>query len=271
MKHNKILPPAHLRDYVQYYWTLESDETENGIKTFRTIADGSPGLIFQHSENGGFSQFDKKLPSIFLYGQTTTCTEIRSPAAFKAIGVYFTPHVLKTLFGFRANELTDTCIDIEATAESRDFRLNEQLLNAPNTLEQVDIISAYLTAQVCKNEMQMDAPISYALMQIIQTKGLISLKDLQHELGMSERNFERRFQHNIGLSPKLYCRISRFQASLSQLRNKKYDKLSDIAFEQEYSDQSHFIRAFKEFAGLLPNQYQKTWHERVENFPELVS
>jgi len=49
-----------------------------------------------------------------------------------------------------------------------------------------------------------------------------------------------------------------------QLRNKDYGKLSDIAFENDYSDQSHLIRSFKEFAGISPNQYQKQYNELAE-------
>jgi AraC-like DNA-binding protein len=46
--------------------------------------------------------------------------------------------------------------------------------------------------------------------------------------------------------------------------------LSDIAFENGYADQSHFIRAFQEFAGFTPNQYQKQLLEVVANFPQLL-
>lgn len=61
----------------------------------------------------------------------------------------------------------------------------------------------------------------------------------------------------IGISPKLFARISRFQESLYQLRAGKYDKLSDVAYENEYFDQSYFIRVFKEFTGFSPLQFKK--------------
>jgi AraC-like DNA-binding protein len=54
------------------------------------------------------------------------------------------------------------------------------------------------------------------------------------------------------------------------LRNNHYHKLSDIAFENEYADQSHFIRAFKEFAGFSPYRYRQQSNEVVENFAELI-
>lgn len=271
MEYQKISPPEHLRAYVRYFWALESNGTAPAPKTFRTIADGSPGLIFQHSEQGSFYQYDKKLPSVFLYGQTTTCTEIQSPSVFRAIGVYFEPHVLKSVFGFCASELTDTCIDIGEIARRSGFALSGQLMEAATATEQATILSGYLSQQLCRNEDAMDASLAYAIAQISRSKGQVSLKELHRQSGMSERNFERRFQQSVGLSPKLYSRICRFQASLAQLRNNDFQKLSDIAFENEYTDQSHFIRAFKEFAGLSPNQFQKKSNELVENFAELIS
>jgi AraC-like DNA-binding protein len=85
---------------------------------------------------------------------------------------------------------------------------------------------------------------------------------------LSERTLERRFKQSIGISAKLFSRICRFQESLNQLRKNKYDKLSDIAYENGYADQSHFIRSFKEFTGVSPFDYRKQLKEVAENFPE---
>jgi AraC-like DNA-binding protein len=107
------------------------------------------------------------------------------------------------------------------------------------------------------------------LSRIAGSGGNLTVKELQSELNLSERSLERRFKQHIGISPKLFTRICRFQASLSQLRTNKYNKLSDVAFEQEYADQSHFIRSFKEFSGLSPYQYMNRSNEIVENFSAL--
>ena len=110
----------------------------------------------------------------------------------------------------------------------------------------------------------------YAVSAIARSKGNVALKGLQIELRLSERSFERKFKEYIGISPKLFSRICRFQASLKQLRNNDFSKLSDVAFENEYADQSHFIRAFKEFAGFSPFQYQKQSPEVIENLATLL-
>ncbi|NIG54158.1 helix-turn-helix domain-containing protein [Chitinophaga sp. Cy-1792] len=259
MEFQQIVPPAYLQNYVRYFWTLTS--TDNGLpKTFKTIADGCPGLMFQFAEKGSFSQFGKDLPTVFLYGQATTFTEIITPASFRSVGVYFQPHALKSIFGYNAQELTDGCTEITG-------QLPEMLLNAGSIREQIDIIAAWLYEEIQQRENKTDADLYNALHRIVANAGNISLKTILDELQLSERSLERKFLQHIGMTPKLFARICRFQASLSQLRNNQFSKLSDIAFEQEYADQSHFIRAFKEFAGASPNKYQRQSEEILENFP----
>jgi len=270
MKYQQIQPPDCLKEYVRYFWTLEYQSNTEGSRSFRTIADGCPGLIFQHSDKGTLFQQEKELPPVFLYGQSTGFSEIRLSGILSTIGIYFYPHALKGVFGLDADELTDSCLDLNVLTLKQNFPLSEQLLNAVSIKERVGILSAFLFAQIRKNTGLIEGPIQYALFRISETKGTVPLKDLLVTLQLSERSLERKFQRQVGISPKLFSRICRFQESLVQLKNNKYSKLSDIAFENGYADQSHFIRAFKEFAGSSPFQYQKHSIEVAENFAELL-
>ena len=96
----------------------------------------------------------------------------------------------------------------------------------------------------------------------------LSLQKIQQELNISERTLERFFKQHIGISPKLYARISRFQSALENIRDPQFYKLTDISYQADYFDQSHFIRDFKEFAGASPTQFKLKANEIVANFPE---
>ncbi|MBC7829532.1 MAG: AraC family transcriptional regulator [Chitinophagaceae bacterium] len=264
MKYEQIKPPDQLQGHIKYYWTMESS-VDSVTNTFRTIADGCPGLIFQQTENGDFYQNNKKLPGIFLYGQATRHAELYMAGRSTTVGIFFYPHALKSIFGLNADELTDSCIDMELITSSQNFQLSQQLMNTSSTNDRIKILSSYLFCQIRNDKRQPDGTIEFALSLILKSEGNIPLKELQENIQLSERSFERRFKQSIGISPKLFSRICRFQASLNQLRKNKYNKLSDIAFENEYADQSHFIRTFKEFAGFSPFQYQKQSKEIVEN------
>ncbi|MHA4810672.1 DUF6597 domain-containing transcriptional factor [Flavitalea flava] len=267
MKYEQFLPPTYLKSFVQYFWTLESQDNNPLPQAFGPLADGCPGIFFQERKNGIFyDEENKQLPQLFLYGQTIKRTRIYLIGKFKTVGVSFFPNVLKSVFGFDASELTDECLDLNLLSTF----LSEQLTETPLPIDQIDILSAFLYSKIKQTDVKRDEITHYAYHQIIESGGLLALRDLQKDLQLSERSFERRFNQYIGISPKLFSKVCRFQASLRQLKSNRYSKLSDIAYDNGYADQSHFIRAFKEFSGFSPYQFQKQYFELAENFPLLL-
>jgi len=270
MNYRQLSPPDYLKNHIRFFWTLESDDSAVFTRSFRTMAEGCPGLIFQSPDKGPMYQFDKKLPHIFIYGQSTRHADIQFGAVFSTIGVCFFPNAIKAIFGFDAYELTDDCTCLDLIARKDGFLLSEQLLETESLADRIEILCAYLFFKLQKNTRYEDETMQFAITRIVQSKGNISLKELQDYLQLSERSFERRFKQYVGISPKLYSRISRFQAVLNQIRLGQHDRLTDLAYENDYADQSHFIRSFKEFAGCSPLQYQKQSMQQVENFYEKV-
>jgi AraC-like DNA-binding protein len=137
--------------------------------------------------------------------------------------------------------------------------------------DQINEVCQYLIHQIKHNVRGSEEVTQYALSQISTSYGNVSLKELQQQLKISERSLERKFKQTVGIGPKLFTRISRFQASMMQLRLNKHQKLSDIAYENDYADQSHFIRVFKEFTGFSPLEFKRQSDEIVENFPQIRS
>jgi len=263
MKYQQVSPPPCLKNYIRYFWVLESDDADQSGKKLLPLADGCPGIIFQHASLGSFSDpRHEHLPEIFLYGQTVKPTEINFGGRFQTIGVCFYPYALKSVFGFDASELTDSCLDLTLLLNN----VKEPLLNASSPKNQLEIFSTHLNHHIQKSRYQVDHATEYALSQIVQAKGNLPLRDLQRKLKLSERGFQRRFNQHVGISPKLFSRVCRFQAALRQLKNNNYGNLSDVAFDNGYADQSHFIRSFKEFAGFSPYQFQKRDRKLAENF-----
>ena len=97
--------------------------------------------------------------------------------------------------------------------------------------------------------------IKYATTQIANDPSKESLVLVQKELHITERTFQRMFERNIGIAPSLYRRICQFNSAFTQLNNRRHNKLSDIAFQNGYADQSHYIRSFREFTNITPKEY----------------
>ena len=213
----------------------------------------------------------KELPGIILYGQTIEPVKMHATGALDTVGVCLHPHALQTVFGINAHELTGTCVDFGLLQHKKERHLSEKLFAATTVEEQINVLSAGLLQCMQRTGNRQDGVTQFVIDEIARHKGAVSFKALHKKIQLSERTFERRFKQSIGISAKLYARICQFQDALNQLRKNNYHKLSDVAYENNYADQSHFIRSFKEFAGVSPFDYRKQLNEVAENFPSVVT
>jgi AraC-like DNA-binding protein len=230
---------------------------EQAGRLLSIYADGCPGMIFQQSDSGLLLNQQKELSPVFLYGQTVAPIDMHSAGRLGMIVVCFHPYALHSLFRFSASELTDDCLDICMLSAVQGRRLQERLWNTGTARGRVLALFDFLEQVVEKNKAVADPGMVHASCSLLQSNGKTPLPSLMRILNLSPRTFERRFGQYIGVSPKLFSRISQFQAALKHLQSGKFDKLSDIAYRYGYADQSHFIRNFSRFTGLSPLRWQK--------------
>jgi len=242
--------PERLRAFVRHVWTLDS-------RDLSVYADGSPGIIFQQTDSSLILNDNKKLSPVFLYGQTVQPIRMTAEGNVKMIVVCFHPHVVHSIFRLSAKEITDDCLDLSLLPPVPGINLTEQLWNTVTLEKQTDILFDYMQQVITRNRSTIDAGMEYAATQLWQSGRQLSLKNLQQTLNQSERTFQRKFEQCIGIPPRLFSKISQFQSALGQLRNGNFFKLSDVAYDNGYADQSHFIRDFKKFTGLSPLAFQK--------------
>ncbi|WP_127124752.1 AraC family transcriptional regulator [Pseudoflavitalea rhizosphaerae] len=264
MNYYQIAPPPELEPYVRYFWVFDSSEEDGSVKTYKIVADGAPGLVLQFSRSF-YDVNDNRFPFFFLYGQSTRNDYNTSVGNFRNIGVVLQPDAVKSVFGIDSIDITNKYVDADLLQRDR---VSELLLNSADNDHCIQLLCEYLLRRIRSNPYKSSRAAAYASVQLLMDPGTNLLKLLQEELNLSERSLERLFRANIGMSPKLFARVCRFQASLTSLRNNGYDKLSDISYGYGYADQSHFIREFREFAGVTPNAWLKRATEVVENYPE---
>ncbi|MEL7195718.1 MAG: helix-turn-helix domain-containing protein, partial [Bacteroidota bacterium] len=90
---------------------------------------------------------------------------------------------------------------------------------------------------------------------ILSANGQISVNELSEKNQVNRRQLVRKFSTTIGLSPKQLSKTMRLQAALKALLTQEKAKLTELAYDNEYYDQSHFIKDFKEFTGLSPKEF----------------
>ncbi len=254
MKFTPVTPPAALQDCVRFFYILESDAPGE----FGTVADGSPGILLQRQADAAFIDHRKgRLPAATLYGQTIKPRQMRTEGSFSVIGAYLHPHALPSIFGFDAHELTDDCLDLNAYNAGALPGPAQRLAGAASSQAQIQALAAYLSAMRSLRKREPDPAMLVAADRLIASRGRIDLGDLRRALQISERSLERRFKRVVGVSPRLFARICRFQSAVHSLQQTPTSRLTDVAFDQDYSDQSHFIRAFREFAGCTPREFRR--------------
>lgn len=270
MHFQRFIPAEQLRPYVQYFWALASPAQAHPAPGFRTIADGCPGLIFRPPTSAPIlDPTGKPWPTLLLHGQTTQPADMQPQGPFGLVGACLHPSAVPALFRLPAAALTDACVDLELLpAPGR--RLLPQLQDAPTAEQQVRHLAALLLATLGPGRGPVDPGIAHAVEKIRATPHQVSLAQLRADCCLSERSFQRRFKHAVGITPQLFARICRFQASLHQLRGTDYPRLAEVAHAHQYADQSHHIRAFQEFAGVSPRQYRHQARPELAGFPALL-
>jgi AraC-like DNA-binding protein len=256
MKLHSIIPNPSISNYVSKIFAIEDCKVHFDIG-FPLIANGYPGFVFQETNSELTSSGNQKVDSLFLFGQTIRPVELFTAGNLTLIAYFFYPHTLQTFFGFSASELTDINIDLNYLQPARDMNLREQLINATSLSMRLQLMNNYVLKLAEPNYSNIQNNIFFATHAIRKNNGLIALKTLHKELGVSERTLRRLFDFHVGVSPRMFTRICQFDSAFQQLNNSQFSRLSDVAYENGYADQSHLTRSFKEFTNLTPSEYLK--------------
>jgi AraC-like DNA-binding protein len=245
-----LLPPATLSGYVSSILVIEYN---GGINNFAIplFANGSPTITFHTAK---ISNNIGDAGHLSLYGQTISPGELRFDEPVTLIAYFLHAPALKALFGMDANELTDTSIAIHYLKQAREINLQEQLLNEPDISKRLDLINNFILKLAGTSTINYDK-LSFATNALKNNSDANALSVLQNKLNTSERSLQRLFETNVGVSPKLFKRVWQFHAAFQQLNTYQFSKLTDVAYQHGFADQSHFIRVFKEFTHLTPKEY----------------
>jgi AraC-like DNA-binding protein len=250
MNVKNLIPNPAIAEHVERILVIESYKMATPF-LLPLFANGSPTLVFS-SVKGTIK--NNNTNHLTLFGQTIFPETFVLPENFTFIAYFFKPYAIGSLFRVMPKELTDRPVDLNLLALKKTTGLQEQLLNANTTEKIIALLDNYISGLIVDAKKDY-LVLSYAANTIAQNSSAEVLSLVQKELCMTERTFQRMFEKNIGIAPNLYRRISQFNAAFQQLNTRGFHKLSDIAFENGYADQSHYIRSFKEFTNLTPKDY----------------
>jgi AraC-like DNA-binding protein len=206
-----------------------------------------------------------KIPRNALFGQQISRLDFLpiENEDFLMFMVIFHTGAMHRLLRFSSDEVTCQFCDAEAIMNSELQHVNDQLANCKNYPAMITCIDNFLTKKM--NRIQIDQhPIDAIGNLLLANPTAFSLDWLARQANMSPRQFQRKFHERIGLSPKLYSRISRFWKAFEyKEKNPSSDWLS-IALQFGYSDYYHLSKDFKQFAHVTPNILIEEYSKRPE-------
>lgn len=250
MQVKNILPAKEISYYVDRILVIDEYKITEAF-SLPLFANGTPTLLFISAPA---TINNKQTNHLTLFGQTVFPENLVIRESFTLVAYFFKPFALRSLFGVSAKELTDHPIELNLLSSTEATLLKERLLNAADVVEMTNLLDAFIFRLITKTKTESSL-VAYATNLIANNPGPDALIKAQKELFITERTFQRAFKENVGVSPDLFRRIAQFNTAFQQLNGRRFVKLSDIAFENGFSDQSHFTRTFKEFTNLTPKQY----------------
>jgi len=175
------------------------------------------------------------------------------------LGVHFRPGGAFPFFGLPVSELVDTHVDLETLWGRSSSELRERLRNAPRPSDKFRVLEAMLVARLSSVSMQGDV-VRFAV-DALSRLGVTTVHDVTQRVGVSHRRFIEVFKTHVGLTPKLFHRVRRFQRVVAHVQRAATLEWSHLAVDFGFFDQSHLIRDFGEFSGFSAAEFARHLHE----------
>jgi AraC-like DNA-binding protein len=170
-------------------------------------------------------------------------------------GVAFRPGGTMGFMRAPAQETTDAAVRLEALwGPRRTATLRERLLESGSPDAKLDVIEHALREMW--TQVSLHPAVTFALSAFDRVPHTASIAAVTNAIGLSAKRFIERFKIEVGVTPKRYCRIRRFQQAVARAHRGHHVDWAQVALDCGYFDQAHFIHDFRSFAGLTPTSYQ---------------
>ncbi len=190
------------------------------------------------------------LPGLSIYGRIDHFTILFQPSGFNR------------LFGVPMTELTNAAYDAYGVIGSKIPSLEHELAETPGFAERIRIIEGHFIRML--PALGTPDPVAIVANFLFASNGIQRVEAMAARSGLSRRHFERRFLAQVGIHPKLYARIIRFNAAVDHKLQWRSDAWSRIANDHNFYDQMHLVRDCRAFTGESPSRLLA----RLEGLPE---
>jgi AraC-like DNA-binding protein len=250
-------PSAPLASYVENLWYC--DGYQGAHHRERVLPNGRFQLVISLADDLLRAPTDPmggggELASSLLLGIRSRFSVIDTAKLRSAIGVVFRPGGVHAFFDTPSDAFHNKNVPLDRIWGSMAGTLADRLRTAKHPAEKFRVLEVTLFARI-NERAQLNAAVQYALTEFARRPQIPCIQEVAHEAGLSRRRFAQLFREQIGLTPKLYCRVQRFQDALKRIASGASVDWAQLALAAGYCDQSHLAHEFQDFSGLSPSAY----------------
>lgn len=263
------IPAAPLSFFIEHFFYYEGYQAEHIMEKF--LPDGSmdllidltekPKKLFHNEEGTTYTTYKRS----WISGMKTEYILIDASVS-SMIGVHFRPGGAYPFFDFPLNELNNLTIEMDTLWNKEIHDIREAILSTPMIEQKFRILESYFSEKG-KRKSEPNLLIKYAVDQLMQSPEVWTIDKLTQKVGVTQKHLISLFKKYVGLTPKQFARICKFQKVIQLVEKQQQIEWTPIAYECGYYDQAHFIKEFKAFSGLNPSRYLVQRGEYINYLP----
>jgi AraC-like DNA-binding protein len=250
-------PGPPISEFVDYFWLFEGGQT---ARKERIVPSGTSELVINLRDDE-VRIHDRERPEkhrrfsgAVLSGTYSSIFVIDAMQHESMLGVHFKPGGAFPFLGTLASELRDAHADLADLWGQSALELRERLCTVSSHRKRFQVVEEVLTRRLRRSRKGHPAvPIA---LYLLGPAGIgASVRNVAREVGICQRRFSQVFAAQVGLPPKLFSRILRFQRARALADQINRPDWAQLASTCGYFDQSHLINDFQEFSGFSPTEY----------------
>lgn len=245
-------PDHALRPYIHKYWVARDSFAEE--YRMKVYPDGCVDIIFAFGSSASARSMREAQP--YLVGTYTAATTQLFYGEADMLGVRFRPAGVTAFIRGGIDEFTNIKIELSLLDTLFERTFFDRLADMERRRDQLILIDEYLLSRLAVVS-PADPRILHGLHLIETNKGVVSPADIARETCLCLRQFERKFKAAIGITPKNFARIVRFNHTRHWLQINPEATLLEIAADCGYYDHAHLIREFSELSGESPSRFRE--------------
>jgi AraC-like DNA-binding protein len=266
-------PGKPIGDFVERFWQISDSPSH---RQERIVPSGTLELVVNLREDEfriydpDHSEVCRRYSGSIVSGTYQRAFVIDAKQHASVVGIHFKPGGAFPFLRIGPGELADRHVELEALWGTTATELRERLCEAGSPAERFELLEQALTARL-NLQRESHYAVRFGLSVLMGSDAKPKMREIAKRVGLSQRQFIQVFTNEVGLTPKLFHRVKRFQRAFASLRRIPTPDWGDLAFECGYFDQSHFINDFRGFSGLRPSEFISQGGPRVmENHVPLL-